>query len=76
MKNLREEINRIEREPKEAVEEYVEELLALFRQAIEEIIGSDENPELLSKDSRMQFEYANRVRDEQRERLNQIMPKE
>ena len=76
MKNLREEINRIEREPKEAVEEYVEELLALFRQAIGEIIGSDENPELLSKDSRMQFEYANRVRDEQRERLNQIMPKE
>ena len=52
------------------------ELLSLFRQAIEEIIGSDENPELLSKDSRMQFEYANRVRDEQRERLNQIMPKE
>ena len=73
MKNLREEINRIEREPKEAVEEYVEELLSLFRQAIGGVVGEKEGQgNLVNK----RIEQRNQLRAEQRARFNQIMPKE
>jgi hypothetical protein len=76
MKNLREELLSRDRgifEDDNVSKEQIDKLLALFRQAIGEVVGEKEGQGNLVNE---RIEQRNQLRAEQRARFNQIMPKE
>jgi hypothetical protein len=76
MKNLREEIEKILPVGRVAGGIERDELLSLFRQAIDEIIGEDEEQPNWREAEFNIIGRKNQLRNEQRERRNQLVGKE
>jgi predicted Ser/Thr protein kinase len=79
MKNLREEIRKLhenhERTSGIPTWQYYEKLLALFRQVVEEVIGADDEMWHSKRHDSDKADFQNELRNEQRERLNQLIEK-